>query len=158
MGQSLFENIRGLCEVSEVIKSGALLTTAYTMWQQRQGRGDGRAKVICSRQSLLLMESKLHESCAVYSAARGTATNNELAADYIKGINYTSMLPFRVILRRRSHPLPTLPTHLPSGRPLAGQHGMMICTAFSAKNRNGSFSWGAQAATYCSSSVSQPHT
>ena len=129
--------------MSEVIKSGALLTTACTMWQQRQGRGDSRAKVICSRQSLLLMESKLHQSYAVYSAARGTATNNELAADYIKGINYTSMPPFQVILRCRSHFLPTLPTHPPSGRPLADQHRIMICTTdYDLYNRSGSFSRG----------------
>lgn len=133
--------------MSEVIKSGALLTTECTMWQQRQGRGSSRAKVICSRQSLLLMESKLHQSCAVYSAARGTATNNELAADYIKGINYTSMPPFRVILRRRSHFLPTLPTHPPSGRPVADQNRIMICTTdYDLYNRSGSSSHG------CSSS------
>lgn len=137
----MFQNTCGLCGLSEVIKSGALLTIACAMWQQRQEGGCSRAKVICSRQSLLLMESKLHRSCAVYSAARGTATNNELAADYIKGINYTSMPPFRVILRRRSHFLPTLPTHLPSGRPVAHQHRSMICTTdYDLYNRSGSFS------------------
>jgi len=133
--------------LSEVIKSGALLTTECTMWQQRQGREGSRAKVICSRQSLLLMESKLHQSWAVYSAARGTATNNELAADYIKGINYTSMLTFRDILRRRSHFLPTLPTHPPSGRPVADQNWIMISTTdYNLYKRSDSFSRG------CSSS------
>jgi hypothetical protein len=70
----------------------------YDMTTKKMEREVARAKVICSGQSLLLMESKLHQSCAVYSTARGRPTSNELVADYITGINYISTLPFRVIL------------------------------------------------------------